>query len=512
MTTHFTSFDYFLLQEFGFVVPAHHQLNLNEGQCRYPGCSVSYAHKTSRQQHERISHGFQFRRGITYSSTNLQISFRQSSPVTPSLSRGIRRFGSVSPIRQLSVSPVARSISTDAMVTSLQNSTDPPMVTSLPSSSDSDLTDSDTHTCPCCLDRIQTSRPHNCSLQCNDDLLLQNNIQPVLLVPPNDREETAVILGNLSLVDRLNLCISQKWCLKDLFPLVFMGQQRAGIHGAFPVLTLNASSRFRQNEEIIRRYLETESQLSLPKHIIIQDNLNNVRAYLGPRYLKPPNSINFQETDSTYIITRRSNVHLSTVNDVSEQNLTSNNDVDRDDAAGDDDELNDMNDNDDDDDDDDDMNDLIPPLTILADNHNDNFTGDVNTQASQSDLQLASALLDSTQDNAATQLTSNVTNVPIAAQNLGNTQSATSNLPHSSAGTQANAGSQAQIGTGDVTSNVTIMPVVYASAGTPANAGSQAGTHTQTAAQQTTNSGSAALAGIRQLFPQLSGGADGLGK
>ena len=69
---HMKSRRIFISQGGEHLVPTHASMNLPEGSCRVPGCRASYQTSQTRQNHERLTHGFVFRNGRTFASFNIR--------------------------------------------------------------------------------------------------------------------------------------------------------------------------------------------------------------------------------------------------------------------------------------------------------------------------------------------------------------------------------------------------------------------------------------------------------
>ena len=92
--------------------------------------------------------------------------------------------------------------------------------------------------------------------------------------------------------------------MNDVWPICFMGQFRSGQQGLPPALTLLTACRNPLNEQLLREYLASESPISLPKHIIIDDQDNRIKMYLSPRFLTPGSGFTFNETETSFVVSR----------------------------------------------------------------------------------------------------------------------------------------------------------------------------------------------------------------
>ena len=127
-----------------------------------------------------------------------------------------------------------------------------------------------------------------------------------MLRPPKNRVEAKRILSGLPYTSQVNLCRTQGWCMSDVYPLCFMGQNRVGRHGVPPVLSQLTACRYPQTHEGLKEYLRIEHSLVLPKHIIIDDSERDVRLYLSPDILRPTeDSFLCEESPSHLTVTLR---------------------------------------------------------------------------------------------------------------------------------------------------------------------------------------------------------------
>ena len=142
---------------------------------------------------------------------------------------------------------------------------------SLSSSSDSSTTSrrssqANQGPCPTCL----TPAAHDCPFSVNDDLLNRTLSEPAtILRPPRNREQSRLILDSLPFVERVKLCRLQGWCDQNLYPFCFFQNLRMGRSGLPNIFSSYTVSRQPQTSQLLREYLLVESQIILPKHIIL---------------------------------------------------------------------------------------------------------------------------------------------------------------------------------------------------------------------------------------------------
>ena len=191
------------------------------------------------------------------------------------------------PVLGGSNTPVSPIIIPIRMITSLANAEPPPAVTL------------ESLRCNSCLKEfgnLQTFRMHRCNLAPNLQTQDDNGNTPLILQPPLNEEETIRLLEKeLCVKDIVNLCRLQRWCLKGYWPLVFPGSGSGA--PLFELYTAGSKSGF-----ILQQLLQTNQIETLPKMIIIQDELKNVRSLLQESTLRP-RGFNFTVGPRDFVVT-----------------------------------------------------------------------------------------------------------------------------------------------------------------------------------------------------------------
>ena len=303
-------------------VPSHADLGISPLQCRFPGCHKQYGQEAHRRRHELDSHRMIDKRGRTVSPSfaappplpppAYTSSRPQSCPppqtdtqfVTPERPSKRRRITPASSTSSLLDSPTSPLASPNLSVT--------PKGSDLSSSeTESDSTDqseseSNTNECHGCLTRFKNRidfKRHNCSFMYDALYCKKNFIVPVILSPPKNMKDTRSILSQLCVEDQVNLCILQGWCLPFIYPFCFSSQQRCGRQGRVPVLdSLTASSN---SVSLLRKMVEKEGEVTIPKHILLKDREHDINAYLSIEILTPPSDIfTVVETSEMFIVSK----------------------------------------------------------------------------------------------------------------------------------------------------------------------------------------------------------------
>ena len=127
------------------------------------------------------------------------------------------------------------------------------------------------------------------------------NQKAVKLIPPLERNLVQQILESVMRPHYMDLCRTQNWCCKDVWPLVFVGPERSG-SGLFAEYTANSKST-----DLLKQYLTSKNVITLPKSILIEDSGNSVKALLSGALLRPSEDLfHIIETEDTYVVTRSS--------------------------------------------------------------------------------------------------------------------------------------------------------------------------------------------------------------
>ena len=105
----------------------------------------------------------------------------------------------------------------------------------------------------------------------------------VLRRPPN-YNQTAAILSQLTIKDKIRLCRLNSWAIPGLWPLVFPGNFRQ--RGQTPLI-LTEMTAAGESTNILRSLLRSEAQVQLPKQIILIDEASNIKSVLPTSVLTP---------------------------------------------------------------------------------------------------------------------------------------------------------------------------------------------------------------------------------
>ena len=200
------------------------------------------------------------------------------SPTVAALTRSsTRRAASSSPVTRRVPTPRAASVST--LVRNVQEGS--------PQSLDA------LH-CSYCLHEFSNRRELNrhiqhgrCRFQYNESL---HNLDDycVLRRPPN-YNSTYAILSKLSLPDRIKMCQLNNWAMPKLWPLVFPGQirqrNRSG-ESQIPQILIEMTAG-KNSTMILRELLRYENEVSLPKQVILKDDIAGIQSVLPTAVLTP---------------------------------------------------------------------------------------------------------------------------------------------------------------------------------------------------------------------------------
>ena len=189
----------------------------------------------------------------------------------------------------------------------------PPVPLSLPTSSTSKMSVDSSQSfqsqdddvpktfCLSCNHQFASSATYNKHLPCryevNEEKLAKNSTA-LKLCPPLDRENIPQILQHLADSDFVDLCISQNWCCKDVWPLVFPGPERSGA-GILGQYTAN-----KRSYNILKGYLSVRNVITIPRCILIEDSKHGIKSLLTGQLLLPPsNAFHSISTLDSYIVT-----------------------------------------------------------------------------------------------------------------------------------------------------------------------------------------------------------------
>lgn len=105
----------------------------------------------------------------------------------------------------------------------------------------------------------------------------------VLRRPPN-YNQTAAILSQLTITDKIRLCRLNSWAIPGLWPLVFPGNLRQRRQTPLILTEMTAGG---ESTNILRSLLRSEAQVELPKQIILIDEASNIKSVLPTPVLTP---------------------------------------------------------------------------------------------------------------------------------------------------------------------------------------------------------------------------------
>ena len=278
-----------------YEIPSHEELGIDESVCRI--CDKILSQKKARIHHKRTQHKLEIKRGQSLSPVPCR---HQSCPTSSRV-------------------PVSVNTPPASMQSSIRRNlfpdTSPPIPMSLPTSSTSMSVDSSQSLqspdetvdfpktfCSSCNVSFSDSAHYRKHLPCRfevTDEKLAKNATVLKLSPPLDRANVPKILQHLAESDFVDLCISQNWCCKDVWPLVFVGPVRAGSS------LLSQYTANRRSIDILKRYLSVSKSISIPRCILIEDSKNGIRSLLTGHLLQPPSDVfDSISTADSYIITR----------------------------------------------------------------------------------------------------------------------------------------------------------------------------------------------------------------
>ena len=92
----------------------------------------------------------------------------------------------------------------------------------------------------------------------------------------------------------------QNWAIKGYYPLVFPGR---GITNPM----LNCYTAGNKSTKVLKEILKYESPISLPRHIVIEDESRGLKAFLSSQYLTPLPEFLFVSNNDANVV---SNHHL----------------------------------------------------------------------------------------------------------------------------------------------------------------------------------------------------------
>ena len=156
--------------------------------------------------------------------------------------------------------------------------------------------------CLSCNRQFPSSTAYKKHLPCRYEVTQEKvakNPTALKLSPPLDRENIPRILQHLAESDFVDLCISQNWCCKDVWPLVFLGPERSAAR------ILDQYTANKKSFNILKRYLLVRKEITLPRCILIEDLDNGIKSLLTGQLLLPPSDV-FHTicTADSYIVTK----------------------------------------------------------------------------------------------------------------------------------------------------------------------------------------------------------------
>ena len=147
-------------------------------------------------------------------------------------------------------------------------------------------------------------KKHRCLFHYNPQTCKDNNINVVVLHPPKNIQQTRDILQQLCQEDLVKLCILQNWCIPGIYPFCFPHRIRSSNFGSVPLLETTAS---KSSTNLLNKMLLVDTEIELPKHIVIQDDDAGALAYLSVNVLTPtPGLFVVRETLDNFIVSKAS--------------------------------------------------------------------------------------------------------------------------------------------------------------------------------------------------------------
>ena len=287
-----------------FEISSHEDLGLAANVCRV--CNKSFSQSQSRTRHEKDIHKLVISKdNKTLSPVPLPVPRHQSCP-TPS--------------QDIFTTPLASRHSSISSRRNLFPELDqsPPVPMSLPTSSTSKMSISTVDSsrslevegekpgdnplvCSSCNHQYTNTSSYKRHLPCRYEASkerLQKNENILKLGPPEEKHKVYQLLQHLTCENYIELCITQNWCARDIWPFVFVGAQRSG-SGIFDEYTANKQSLY-----LLKQFLSIKKVISLPKRILIEDTKCDIKSLLSGSLLRPPDEhFTITETEDFYIVT-----------------------------------------------------------------------------------------------------------------------------------------------------------------------------------------------------------------
>jgi hypothetical protein len=297
-----------------FSVPSHAELNLDPLLCHYPDCLKTYKNEKSRKKHELEIHRFIEQKGRTVSPVSIPGLSSRPTSCPPSIDESVFTTPSrpVSKKRRRTTSSRTPTVNDSSPAT--PNLILTPSYQFSPSSLLSNSFDFETqqlpdslnlnNQCPFCLAFFKNARSlktnHRCPFQPDYYFLQTNFISPTVLTRPKNWEESLKILNQLSKEDIVKLCTLQNWSLPCYYPIVFPHQHRSGRTGGVPLIDTMTASNF--SGPLLKKMLDLEREIKLPKHIILKDEASGLISYLSPKILEPTSEFSYTETSDSFLV------------------------------------------------------------------------------------------------------------------------------------------------------------------------------------------------------------------
>ena len=117
-----------------------------------------------------------------------------------------------------------------------------------------------------------------------------------ILTRPHNYEQTARILQQLTLVDKIKMCRLNRWAIPNIWPLVFPHNVRP----IPPILSEMTASR--ESSNILRGLLRAEAEVTLHKKVILIDAEQNIQSVLPTQYLTPGTAFVTRSTAEEIIV------------------------------------------------------------------------------------------------------------------------------------------------------------------------------------------------------------------
>ena len=137
---------------------------------------------------------------------------------------------------------------------------------------------------------------HSLHCQFTFDPSVNNRSDYCVLTRPPNHEQTAQILQQLTLSNKINICKLNRWAIPNIWPLVFPRNLRP-----IPPI-LNEMTAFRESTHILRGLLQSEQEVTLPGKVLLIDEARGIQSVLPSRYLTPGTAFVSRSTAEEIIV------------------------------------------------------------------------------------------------------------------------------------------------------------------------------------------------------------------